>query len=31
MVAYCSAVRRLMQALRESRGLRPSDSSVDLG
>lgn len=30
MVAYCSAVRRLMQALRESRSLRPSDSSVDL-
>ncbi len=31
MIAYCSAVRRLMQALRESRGLRPSDSTVDLG
>jgi len=31
LVAYCSAVRRLMQALRDSRGLRPSDSSVDLG
>lgn len=31
MVSYCSAVRRLMQALRESRSLRPSDSTVDLG
>ena len=29
MVAYCSAVRRLMQALRETRNLSPSDSSID--
>jgi serine/threonine protein phosphatase PrpC len=29
IVAYCSAVRRLMQALRDSRSLRPSGSSVE--
>ena len=30
IVAYCSAVRRLMQALREIRELDSSDSSVDI-
>lgn len=30
MVSYCGAVRRLMQALRDSRSAQPSDSSVDL-
>ena len=30
MVAYCSAVRQLMQALRQSRNEPPGDSSVDL-
>jgi serine/threonine protein phosphatase PrpC len=29
VVAYCSAVRRLMQALRENRDQGPSDSSLD--
>ncbi len=29
MVAYCSAVRRLMKALRETRNSGPSDSSLD--
>lgn len=32
VVSYCSAVRRLMQALRDSReNRRPSDSTIDLG
>lgn len=30
LIAYCSAVRRLMQALRESQDPPPSDSTVDL-
>jgi serine/threonine protein phosphatase PrpC len=30
MVAYCSAVRRLMQALREHRDQGPGDSSLDI-
>ena len=30
MVAYCAAVRRLMQALRDSKLAKPSDSTVDL-
>ncbi len=30
LVAYCSAVRRLMQALRDSKSVKPSDSTVDL-
>jgi serine/threonine protein phosphatase PrpC len=30
VVAYCGAVRRLMQALRESKLNKPSDSTVDL-
>ncbi len=30
VVSYCSAVRRLMQSLRESRKDKPSDSSVNL-
>ncbi len=31
VVSYCSAVRRLMQSLRQSRKEKPSDSTVDLG
>ncbi len=31
LVAHCSAVRRLMKALRESRNLESSDSKIDLG
>jgi len=31
VVSYCSAVRRLMQSLRESRADKPSDSTLDLG
>lgn len=30
VVAYCAAVRQLMQALRDSNSLKPSDSTVDL-
>ncbi len=30
VVAYCGAVRRLMQALRDSKNPKPSDSTVDL-
>jgi hypothetical protein len=30
VVAYCAAVRRLMQALRDSKLPKPSDSTVDL-
>jgi protein phosphatase len=30
VVAYCAAVRRLMQALRDSKLAKPSDSTVDL-
>jgi hypothetical protein len=30
VVAYCAAVRQLMQALRDSKSLKPSDSTVDL-
>lgn len=30
VVAYCGAVRRLMQALRDSKAPKPSDSTVDL-
>jgi len=31
LVAHCSAVRRLMKALRDSRSLRTSDSNIDFG
>ncbi len=31
VVSYCSAVRRLMQSLRETRRKKPSDSTIDLG
>ncbi|MDZ4659737.1 MAG: protein phosphatase 2C domain-containing protein [Bythopirellula sp.] len=30
VIAYCGAVRRLMQALRDSKNPKPSDSTVDL-
>jgi PPM family protein phosphatase len=30
VIAYCGAVRRLMQALRDSKAAKPSDSTVDL-
>lgn len=31
VVSYCSAVRRLMHSLRETRQDKPSDSTIDLG
>jgi len=31
VISYCSAVRRLMKSVRESRGDKSSDSAVDLG